>query len=68
MVRCAEPGAAPAGNEGGAAAIACPAAEKTISQPFAAKRGVCRYHQVSLVLKKGRAFEPSMFAVQMLSG
>jgi len=67
MLRCAWPDAR-LGTDGGAAAIACPAAEKTISQPFAAKRGVWRYHQVSLVLKKGRALVPSMFAVQMLSG
>src|SRR2546425_10141817 len=52
----------------GAAETVCPAAENTTSHPLGEKRGACRYHQESFVVKKGRAFEPSAFAVQRPSG
>src|SRR2546422_7607562 len=75
MLRWARPslpatgtGLAALGVSCGAAETVCPAAEKTISQPLGAKRGAWRYHQLSFVLKKGRAFEPSRFAVQRPSG
>src|SRR5919197_5960289 len=71
MLRWANPGwpalAAVAGALGAPDTV-WPAAEKTISQPAGAKRGAWRYHQVSFVLKNGRAFDPSTLAIQRPSG
>src|SRR5207244_37092 len=72
MLRCDCGGRAPISAPGGRGPeprdAACPAAENTISPPVGAKRGACRYPQVSCVLKNGRAFEPSTFALQRPSG